>query len=65
MAVTMGAAEGLQMRVRCLQCGGLLEHINGRSNGMLSLAIVGCVECGSQYEVTARITPHRKERFTP
>lgn len=54
--------HGLQMSVRCPHCGEECEHRNGRANGSLSVAIVGCSGCRREYEITARMHPFKVGR---
>lgn len=55
----MTATDALGMTVRCIQCGGRCELVNGNTNGMLSIAIVECADCQAQWEIAARLSAHR------
>lgn len=38
-----------------------LVYVNGRANGLLTVAVLACPECSREWEVTARIIPHGRD----
>lgn len=47
------------LEVNCPQCAGPVEQINRASSGLLSVAVLECVPCQRQWEVTVRVAVHR------
>lgn len=48
--------------ITCPTCGADVELVNGRTNGLLSVAVVECGPCGREWEVTVRLSPHGASR---
>ncbi len=48
--------------INCPKCSGPFSLVNAHSTGLLSVAILECLACESEWEVTARIVPHGPSR---
>lgn len=48
-----------RLPLACPCCAGPLSLINSVSNGQLAVAILHCEACDREYELSARLIPHR------
>ncbi len=48
-----------QLPMACFRCAGPLDIVNGTTNGALSIAILECLGCDRQYELSMRLNDHQ------
>lgn len=54
-------ASHFTLPASCPDCDAALKLVNGTSNRLLAVSVLGCTDCGHQWEITARIVRHARD----